>query len=234
MNLRWFNLGFYNFDKTVPYVRKKGVAGYFQIIFHNFFDLVLLNFLFLLTSIPLLTIGASYKAFMSVCLSYADDEVVYPVRKYFSEFKKDFLKSCLFGIIFSSAFVIIAFSCSFYLALSKDFLVLLPLSAVCAMCLIILAMCLNFFFPLLIKTNEKFTTLFINSFILSFKYILSGVAFIFVILICILLIALFFPYSIPFVAILPFFLICLCSACSTSEKINKTFSLDTKEDEENE
>ena len=30
-----------NLDKTVPYIRKKGVAGYFQLIFHNFFDFIL-------------------------------------------------------------------------------------------------------------------------------------------------------------------------------------------------
>ena len=54
------------FDKTVPYIRKTGIAGYFQLIFHNFFDFILLNLVFTLTCLPLITFGASYKALIQV------------------------------------------------------------------------------------------------------------------------------------------------------------------------
>ena len=77
-----------NLDKTVPYVRKKGIAGYFQLIFHNFFDFILLNLVFTLTCLPLFTFGASYKALIEVCNKYAEDKVVYPIREYFANFKK--------------------------------------------------------------------------------------------------------------------------------------------------
>ena len=108
------------FDKTVPYIRKTGIAGYFQLIFHNFFDFILLNLVFTLTCLPLITFGASYKALIQVCSKYAEDKVVYPIREYFMYFKNEFLKSTLYGLFFLIMFFLIDFSCVFYYNLSKQ------------------------------------------------------------------------------------------------------------------
>lgn len=220
-----------NFNKTVPYIRKKGIAGYFQIIFHNFFDLVLLNFIFLITSLPVFTIGASYKAFISVCNKYAEDENVYPIREYFKNFKQNFLKSMLYGLIFTVAFVIIAFASLFYLNMSKQSMIFFLFAVVGAACIFLLIMMLCWFFPLYVKLGQDFKTLIINSFILSFNYIKSSFSYLLVVFVCFALIFSLFPYSVPFVAILPFMLIALASSCGTVEKINETFNLNNDTEE---
>ncbi|MBQ5590071.1 MAG: YesL family protein [Clostridia bacterium] len=221
-----------NFNKTVPYIRKKGILGYFQIIYHNFFDLVLLNFLFFITSLPIITIGASYKALICVCNKYSDDEVVYPVREFFKEFKQNFFKSFAFGLIFNITFVIIAFSCLFYFNLSKENIIFSFFSLISAVCLFLLLMIVCWFFPLYTKCKQNFKTLIINSFILSFTFIKSSFCYILVLFLLFLLHFFLFPYSVPFIAILPFSLIALSSSCATTEKINETFSLKTENVEE--
>ena len=225
-------MGFLNFDRTVPYIRKKGIAGYFQIIFHNFFDLVLLNFIFLITCLPAFTFGASYKALITVCNKYAEDQVVYPVREYFKNFKKEFLKSTLYGILFAVAFVIIGFSTLFYLNLTKNNVIFFMLAVIGAVCFMLLTMIFGWFFPVFTKIEQGFKELIINSFILTFKHIKSSLCFLLTVFVCSALIFSFFPYSVPFIAILPFMLIALASSCGTAEIVNQEFGIEQSEETE--
>ncbi len=218
-----------NFDKTIPYIRKKGIAGYFQLIFHNFFDLVLLNFIFVITCLPIFTFGAAYNALITVCNKYAEDEVVYPIREYFQNFKKEFLKSALYGIVFIVAFVIIAFSSIFYLNMAKENILFFLFAVVGAVCLMLLTMMFGWFFPIYTKIEQGFKALIINSFILSFNYIKSSLCFLLTVFVCIALVLALFPYSVPFIAILPFMLIALSSSCGAAEKVNETFGINEEE-----
>lgn len=208
-----------DFNRTVPYVRKKGIAGYFQIIYHNFFDLVLLNFIFVLTSIPVFTIGASYKALITVCNKYACDEVVYPLREYFKSFKNRFLKSVLYGLSFAVTIVIISYSSIFYFNLAKENFVFYPFSFIGIVCLFLIIMLGCWFFPLFAETEYSFKQLIISSFASSLTYIKGSLAFLALNFLCFALLFLFFPYSVPFIAVLPFMLISLCSSCATAEKL---------------
>ena len=65
------------------------------------FDLMGLNLLFILTCIPIITIGASLSALYSVTLKMADaDRDYFVVRDYFKSFKRNFIQgSILFGIL---------------------------------------------------------------------------------------------------------------------------------------
>lgn len=202
-----------DFNRTVPYKKKEGILGYFQIIFHNFFDLVLLNIIFVFTSLPIFTIGASYTSFIAVCNKYAEDENVYPIKEYFSCFKKNFLKTTLYGIIFTLAIVIISFSMVFYLNLGKEIFVFYFLSAVSLICLLIVLMIGGWFFPCLSKSYDIFKNLIVKSFVLTISNIKKSLLFLLVVLVCAFLIFAFFPYSVPFVFIFPIMLIALASSC---------------------
>ncbi len=219
-----------NLDKTVPYIRKKGVAGYFQLIFHNFFDFILLNLVFTLTCIPIFTVGASYKALIEVCNKYAEDKVVYPIREYFADFKKEFGKSTLYGLIFLALFAVIDFSCWFYFNMAKQASVMFVLAVICAVCHILLTIVLGWFFPIFTKIDQKFTAIFANSLILAFGNIKSTLCYLLSVAVCIALIFALFPYSVPFVAVLPFFIIALASSCGTAEKINEAFGIESADD----
>ncbi len=53
-------------------------------------DLVILNFLFIITSIPVITIGASCTSLQYVVIKMRRDEDVYIVKSYLKEFKSNF------------------------------------------------------------------------------------------------------------------------------------------------
>lgn len=219
-----------NLDKTVPYIRKKGIAGYFQLIFHNFFDFILLNLVFTLTCLPIFTFGASYKALIEVCNKYAEDKVVYPIREYFANFKKEFGKSTLYGLFFIAAFAVIDFSCWFYFNMAKQTAVMFVLAVICAVCHILLTMIMGWFFPIFTKIDQKFTALVTNSLIFAFGNIKSTLCYLLSIGVCAALVFALFPYSVPFIAVLPFFIIALASSCGTAEKINEAFGIKSDSD----
>ena len=219
-----------NLDKTVPYVRKKGIAGYFQLIFHNFFDFILLNLVFTLTCLPLFTFGASYKALIEVCNKYAEDKVVYPIREYFANFKKEFGKSTLYGLIFIALFAVIDFSCWFYFYAAKQASVMFALAVICAVCHILLTIIMGWFFPIFTKIDQKFTALVANSLILAVGNIKSTLCYLLAVGVCAALIFALFPYSVPSIAVLPFFIIALSSSCGTAEKINAAFGIKDADD----
>lgn len=58
-------------------------------------DLICLNAVFLLTCLPIITIGAALTALYSQTLKMIRKEDTYPVRSYFREFKEDFSRSTL-------------------------------------------------------------------------------------------------------------------------------------------
>lgn len=94
-------------------------------LFSRIVDLLLLNFLFVLTSLPVLTMGASLTALFSVTLKLVKNEESYVSRDYFRAFKKNFRQatisfwSFLLIIALLSGNVMISFqqSGSFYLVL---------------------------------------------------------------------------------------------------------------------
>ncbi len=62
-------------------------------------DLLILNLLWLLCSLPILTIGPATCALFSVTLKIAKDEPVQTVREFFTAFKSNFKQAFLLGII---------------------------------------------------------------------------------------------------------------------------------------
>lgn len=62
-------------------------------------DLVLLNFAFILTCIPIFTIGASITALYSISLKMVRNEEGYVVRGYFKAFARNFKQATVFWLI---------------------------------------------------------------------------------------------------------------------------------------
>lgn len=69
----------------------------------KFWDLVKLNFLWLLFSLPVVTIGASTVAAYSVALKMVDDEESYVARSFVREFKSNWKQGTIMGLIFLAA-----------------------------------------------------------------------------------------------------------------------------------
>lgn len=80
-----------------------GIDGGFYRFICRFIDLVKLNLLWLLCSLPIVTIGASTVAAYSVALKMVDDEESYIARSFFKAFKENFRQGMVLGIIFLAA-----------------------------------------------------------------------------------------------------------------------------------
>lgn len=69
--------------------------------------LIILNLLFVVTCIPIITIGAASTAMYSVTLKQAKNEEPYITRKYFQAFKENFLQSTVLWIFWLIAIVLL-------------------------------------------------------------------------------------------------------------------------------
>lgn len=65
----------------------------------NAFDLMVLNWLWILCSLPVVTIGPATCALYSVTLKLCRDEAVYPVRDFFRGFRENFKQGVVLGIL---------------------------------------------------------------------------------------------------------------------------------------
>lgn len=83
-----------------------GTDSSIMVFLSRVFDLIILNILFLVCSIPVITIGASFTALYSVTLKMVRNKESYIVRGFLQAFTKNFLQStclwipCLTGGIF--------------------------------------------------------------------------------------------------------------------------------------
>lgn len=71
----------------------------FSRVLSRFTELVLLNFVFILTCIPLVTVGASICALYSVTLKMARNEEGYIIKGYFKDFAGNFKQATAFWLI---------------------------------------------------------------------------------------------------------------------------------------
>lgn len=70
-------------------------------------DIIILNFLFLICSLPIITIGASTTALYSVTLKMVKNEESYILRSFFSAFKSNFKHSTVSWLLLLSAGIVV-------------------------------------------------------------------------------------------------------------------------------
>lgn len=110
-------------------------------------DLFLLQIFFLLTSIPVVTIGAGLTAMFTVCRKIQDEEQTSVAREYFSAFRSGFRQSTAAWLIVALAAALLANAIGYYYQLSSD-MRLLPL-VIAALLLVIDGGMFLYLFPLM-------------------------------------------------------------------------------------
>jgi uncharacterized membrane protein YesL len=73
-----------------------------------------LNVLFLVTCLPVVTIGAAVSSLLEVTMRYADDERGYPIRDYVGALRKNFLQATLVFVPLALALVLLTFGAAFW------------------------------------------------------------------------------------------------------------------------
>lgn len=94
-----------NLDK-----KNRGVGKFFGIVKEHFFQLLALNLIFIVTSIPIITIGPAWKALSKTTMDMVRGRTYSPLKDYFLEFKRNFLTAALAGCAFTTLIAAMVYS----------------------------------------------------------------------------------------------------------------------------
>lgn len=130
-------------------------------------DILKLNFLWILGSLPVFTIGASTTAAMSVALKLADDEEGYIAKSYFEAYKVNFKQGVPMGLIFLVAWYAVYLDFQLFGAVKNNPVILLIIGMV-SVFLVIIAMIYSF--SLLARYENTVVRTIQNSMDISRKY----------------------------------------------------------------
>lgn len=134
-------------------------------------DLILLNIMFVLTSLPLFTIGASLSAMFSLTLRMVRDEESYIVRRYLQAFKENFKQATLLWLL------VVSFAGFFYvdcrmavsLGVSEQIAVRIVFRGVC----VILFMIASYLFPLVARFENTTLRMLTNAILMMVAHLPS-------------------------------------------------------------
>ncbi len=119
---------------------------------------ILLNILFLITCIPIITIGAAMTSLYSVTLAYAKEEQSYFIKGYFKSFKQNFKQGTQIWLLLLTVALILVFNMSFWHTLGS--LLGTVLFILMGLVLTVASLCYLYVFPLLARfTNGTLQTI---------------------------------------------------------------------------
>lgn len=115
-------------------------------------DYILLNFLWLICCIPIVTIGASTTALYYVTMQTAREEHGYIARNFFRSFKENFKQSTIIWLIMFLIGAILTFNVSFWFTMKSTMGNVL--GALLSVALLLYVFTLFYVFPLLARFNN--------------------------------------------------------------------------------
>lgn len=180
-----------------PRPLKTGILRFFQIIWIEFWNLILLNILYVLFCLPIITIPAATAAFTAELCDMVRDRPRMLVHRFWSVFKRDFRQATLLGLIGLLLFALLIgllTAVLFFLPPIFTYL-LLPATAIV---LFLCCMAWIYVYPLLAVTDLPLRHIVKNAFSLSLMCAKHAAA---AVVACGLLLyyaLLYFPISIPF------------------------------------
>ena len=165
-------------SKDTP--EKTGFALFLETLIRELGSLIKLNFLFLLFSIPIITIPASFAALTNVSMKIARQQHVFVFSDFKESFKKNWKQSSLLGIFFLLLFSLVTISLIFYSnALPNNNFLYVPLF-ICIFINLLLLFSFIYSFPLLTTVKLSLKDTLKNSFLLiiiSLKNTLIAIVF---------------------------------------------------------
>ena len=140
----------------------------FMTVMSRVADLIILNLLFLFTSIPIFTIGASTAAMYTLCFRFGTDREQGVFRSYFRAFRDNFKQATQIWLIL----LLCGAACCFdiYLFLSLPGMIRY-LAAVFCIALVLLLLVFSYAFPLLSQFDNKNKNILSNALLLGLGYL---------------------------------------------------------------
>ena len=138
-------------------IRKRGFVGYMDMLWREFFELLKLNLLFVLSCVPIITIPAALTAMHRITSVMVRDENHFLWPDYWKAFRRDFWKGLGGGAAIAAVMALFVLSTVFVLL------------AGFAACVVLLTLCVSFyFFPMLAMVDLPLGALLKNSMALVF------------------------------------------------------------------
>lgn len=152
--------GFFNYDN--PVWRFIGKFG----------DLILLNILWFICSIPIFTIGASTTAVYYVTLKLARDDDGYTIRSFFKSFKENFRQATLIWLILLAVGIILGVDMYFFIRLfaGSGTVKTAMVTVFLALSIIYLAV-FTYIFPIQARFYNTIKRTFFNAFFMSLRHL---------------------------------------------------------------
>lgn len=131
-------------------------------------DIVILNFLFIISCIPIITIGASVTAAYSVAMKMTKDEETYITKEFIRQFKENFKTSTIIWMIMLVIGTVLVFD--FYMSrLVLDEVMSKVLQFIFTMVSIVFVFTLTYVFPIIAKFENTIKNTMINSALISIQ-----------------------------------------------------------------
>ena len=164
-------------------------------------DLMILNFFWIICSIPIVTIGASTTALYDVTLKLVDETESYLLNNFFKSFKKNFKKATIIWLCILCTFSIIGVNMAFWIQFKS-------ITGYIAMSLVLFSFFLLIFteiylFPVLSRFNKTIKDTIKEAFLLSMRYLPFSLIIILISLIFVG-ITIIFPFTILFMIFVGF------------------------------
>lgn len=151
----WFNMKFFSVDSTLYRFLSK------------FLDVLKLNFLWIIFSLPIITMGASTAAAMSMALKMTDDEEGYIGRGFVKAFKENWKQGTALEVIMLIAFYAIYLDFQFFNALEGNPTIFLVIGIAS---IVIAVSALIYTFPLIARYENTLFHTIQNSIDITRKY----------------------------------------------------------------
>ncbi len=130
------------------------------------FDILKLNMLWILCSIPIVTMGAATTAAYTIALKMVDDEEGYIAKPFFKEFRRNFLQGSVIGIIQLIAMYSIYLDFQFFKVEENN----IPFLVIGIIAIFFAYMHLVYAFPLLARYENTVVNTLKNSYSIGIKY----------------------------------------------------------------
>lgn len=130
-------------------------------------DILQVNFFWVICSIPIVTIGASTAAAFKVCLHMVDDEEGYIAREFFKGFKENWKQGTVLGLVSLIAVYAVYLDIQLFNAVEDNPMIFLIAAILSG---ILFAVCLLYAFPLMARYQNTLWKIFRNSFEICRRY----------------------------------------------------------------
>ena len=130
-------------------------------------DVIVLNFMWLLFSLPIITIGASTVAVHSVCLKMVDDEECYIARSFMKAFKQNLKQGIILGLMTAAASYVVYLNFALFNAIDSNPLPLLIMGIIGT---VVFLLSLLYAYPLIARYENSIIRTLRNSFDISVRF----------------------------------------------------------------